>query len=206
VAKVFGNTVKLDVTGYYTSLQNAQVRRDFTLNGRDSIPYRGVLSQVQAIQNAAVALRYGVQAGITVKLPAGFTITSVWNFQDGEDELDDGSTSAPRHAAPLFSVSRLKYSHEKLDLQFYALYQAERDHDELAVSEQGKTEIYALNANGETYAPTWYTLNVKGLYRLTENFSVSAGIENLTDQRYRPYSSGLSGAGRNFVFSVRAGF
>ncbi|MGB0918188.1 MAG: TonB-dependent receptor plug domain-containing protein, partial [Flavobacteriales bacterium] len=67
VAKVFGKSVKLEITGYYTFLNNALVRRDFTLNGVDSIIYDGELSQVQAIQNAASAYVYGVQAGVEVK-------------------------------------------------------------------------------------------------------------------------------------------
>ena len=71
-AKVFGDYLKVDVTGYYTILQNAMVRRNFQLNGLDSIVYDGSLSQVQAIQNAASATVYGVQAGFEAKLPSGF--------------------------------------------------------------------------------------------------------------------------------------
>ena len=62
IAKVFGETVKIDLTGYYTILKNALVRRNFQLNGQDNIMYDGELSQVQAIQNAAEANVYGIQA------------------------------------------------------------------------------------------------------------------------------------------------
>jgi hemoglobin/transferrin/lactoferrin receptor protein len=41
---------------------------------------------------------------------------------------------------------------------------------------------------------------------MTDTFDVSGGIENLTDQRYRPYSSGISGAGRNFILALTAHF
>ena len=37
-------------------------------------------------------------------------------------------------------------------------------------------------------------------------FNVTAGLENITDQRYRPYSSGLVAPGRNFIVGVRAKF
>jgi len=86
------------------------------------------------------------------------------------------------------------------------VYQGERKHEDLAEEEKGKTEIYAADASGNTYAPGWYTLNLKAMYRFTNGLSVSAGIENLTDQRYRPYSSGVSGSGRSFVFSFGANF
>ncbi|MEQ9415666.1 MAG: TonB-dependent receptor [Cyclobacteriaceae bacterium] len=203
-AKVFGEAVKFDITGYYTVLNNAMVRRNFTLNGQDSIMYDGALSQVQAIQNAAVANVYGIQAGLEIKLPAGFSISSDLNTQRGEEELDDETTSASRHAAPLFGVSRLSYKTSNLNLQFYVAYQGERKFEDLAVEEQSKDEIYAKDVNGNNYAPSWYTLNVKAMYELTERFTLSAGLENITDQRYRPFSSGISAPGRNFILSLAA--
>jgi len=206
IAKVFGDIAKFDFNAFYTLLDNAMVRRDFTLNGLDSIMYDGTLSQVQAIQNAASADVYGVQASIDIKLADGFGISSYINVQDGTEELDDGSKSPSRHAAPVFGVSRLTYDLEKTNLEFSAVYQAGRKHEDLAEEERGKTEIYAIDANGNTYSPAWYRLNFKALRALSEVFSVSAGVENLTDQRYRPYSSGISGPGRNFFLSLTAKF
>ncbi|NGX84666.1 TonB-dependent receptor [Aequorivita sp. KMM 9714] len=206
IAKVFGDIVKLDVTAYYTSLKNALVRRDFKLNGRDSIIYEGELSQVQAIQNAAVAHVYGVQAGVELKLPKGFGFSTDVNFQKGEEELDNGKTSPARHSSPFFGVSRLNYKKNKLRMELNVNYQGKRDFDDLPEGEKGKTEIYALDENGNPYAPSWYTLNYKAHYKLSNTFDISGGVENITDQRYRSYSSGISGAGRNFILSLTAHF
>jgi hemoglobin/transferrin/lactoferrin receptor protein len=205
-AKVFSQTVKLDVSAYYTRLNNAMVRRPFTMNGQDSIMYDGELSQVQAIQNAAFARVWGIQLGINVKLPANFWLAFDANYQQGEEETDDGTISPSRHAPPAFGTFRFGYTTGKLELQFYMLTQGEFTHEDLAIEEREKTEIYAKDSNGNTFAPAWQTFNIKGLFKITDHFSVSAGIENLTDQRYRPYSSGISGAGRNFIMSVRATF
>ena len=106
----------------------------------------------------------------------------------------------------MFGVSRLQFQHKKLILELNSFYQAERSFDNLPVEEQAKDEIYAKDGEGRNYSPLWYTLNLKAVYELTELFSVSGGVENLTDQRYRPYSSGLSGAGRNFMLSLKAAF
>ncbi|QGY45196.1 TonB-dependent receptor plug domain-containing protein [Maribellus comscasis] len=206
VAKIFGDIVKIDLSAYYTKLNNALVRRDFTLNGLDSIVYDGVMSKVQAIQNAAEANVYGIQAGIEVKLPEGFGLSSDFNYQKGEEELDDGTTSPSRHAAPAFGITKLTYATDLLRLELYAAYQAEYSYNDLAVSEQEKTEIYALDENGNPYSPSWYTLNFKGMYNVNNSLSFSAGIENLTDQRYRPYSSGASAPGRNFFLSLTQKF
>lgn len=206
VAKVFGEVVKVDVSAYYTVLENALVKRDFQLGGLDSIVYDGQMSSIQAIQNAAVANVYGVQAGIEIKLPAGFSISSDLNYQVGEEELDDGTTSPSRHAPPMYGISRLNYKASKLHLQFYAVYMAERKSKDLPFEEKAKVELYAKDANGDNYSPAWYTLNVKATYDLSDTFVISSGIENLTDVRYRPYSSGISAPGRNFVISLRANF
>ncbi len=206
IAKVIKEVIKLDITGFYTILNNALVRRDFQLNGQDSIIYDGTNSQVQALQNAARARVYGIQGGLEIQFPAHLFFASDINFQLGEEELDDGTTSPSRHAAPFFGVSRLSYKYKKLELQTYVEYQAERSYEDLAVEERSKDEIYAKDKNGNNYSPAWYTLNLKANYQLSQLFSLSVGIENITNQRYRPYSSGISGAGTNFVFSFSARF
>lgn len=203
LAKIINNNLKVDLTGYYTILENALVRRDYTLNGQDSIFYDGILSNVQAIQNAAGANVYGVQFGLEAKLTKGLNFYTDINYQKGEEELDDGSKSASRHAAPWFGVTRFSYSYKKLNLQIYSQYQGEVKFDNLPVSEQGKTEIYASDKNGNPYSPGWYTLNFKAMYAFNNNITLSTGLENLTDQRYRSYSSGISAPGRNFIISAR---
>ena len=206
IAKVIADLLRIDATGYYTQLKNAMVRRNYQLNGLNSIYYDGELSQVQAIQNAAVANVYGMQAGLTLKLPAGFGLSSDFNFQKGEEELDDGTTSPSRHAAPCFGTTRLTYGYNKVNIKFYAVYSGKKSFGQLPEEEKGKDYMYAIDADGNPYSPAWYTLNFKALYQLNEQFSISAGVENITDQRYRPYSSGIVAPGRNFIMSARANF
>ncbi|MBW6460604.1 MAG: TonB-dependent receptor [Bacteroidales bacterium] len=205
-AKVFNDFMKIDVAAYFTYLDNAMVRRAWQLNGMDSIWYDGEYSQVQAVQNAAYATVYGIQAGLELKLPLGFGLTSRFNYQKGEEELDDGSKSPLRHAAPWFGTTGLTFSAEKLKMDLYAIYSGEVSYENLPPEEQAKTYMYALNNDGNPYSPAWYTLNFKVMYQITDIFSVSGGVENLTDVRYRPYSSGITAPGRNFILSLRAAF
>lgn len=206
MAKVFGQAVKLDFTAYYTLLDNALVRRDFTLNGEDSVIYDGTLSQVQAMQNAAVAKVYGVQAGIELKLGQGWGIFSKFNYQKGEEELDDGTTSPSRHAAPMFGGTHLTYTTQNLKLDLNAIYSGKVDYENLSEEGRGTGYIFATDQEGNPYSPRWYTLNFKALYQVNPHLSVSSGLENITDQRYRPYSSGVAAAGRNFIISLSATF
>jgi len=207
VAKVFDDYLKLYATTYYTILNDALVRRDFQLNGQEFIDYDGVLSRVQALQNAARARVYGVQLGIEAKFLENFTFESDLNFQKGREELDDGSESASRHAAPFFGVNRLRYKiKDRVTLELNTLFQGEQSFRNLAESERSKDEIYAKDENGNNFSPSWYTLNFKALFKINQNINISGGFENITDQRYRPYSSGISGAGRNFILSVGLNF
>lgn len=206
ITKMLGEHVKIDVTGYYTWLENALVRRDYTVNGRDSIMYDGELSRVQAVQNAAQATVYGVQAGIDIKLPANFKLHSKYNYQKGEEEMDDGELSPSRHTAPWFGVTRLTYSVRKLDLQAYAMYSGAVPFENMPVTEIPKTYMYATDSDGNPHSPSWYTLNFKAMYQIGNHLTVSGGVENITNERYRPFASGIVAPGRNYIISLRGSF
>lgn len=206
ITKIFGEAVKFDVTGFYTYLQNALVRRNFQLNGMDSIDYNGQMSQVQAIQNAAFATVYGVQAGLEIKLKSGFGFMTRFNYQYGVEELDDATTSPLRHAAPYFGVAHLTYSISKLKLDLYTMYSGEVSYEKMPAEESGKAYLYAIDDNGDPYSPAWATVNLKMMYQFSNHFTLSGGVENALDLRYRPYSSGMVSPGRNFIISMRAGF
>ncbi|MEO7175283.1 MAG: TonB-dependent receptor [Saprospiraceae bacterium] len=195
--------IKIDVAPFYMLLQNALVRRDAQLNGQDSIFYQGELSQVQSIQNAAKAWVYGIQAGVEIKLPAGFGIWSKVNYTKGEEELDGGEKAPLRHAAPFFGTAHLTYSKSNISADIYTVFNQEVSNDQLAPEEQGKDYLYAVDANGLPYCPGWYTINAKVNYRFNKSFILGLGIENITNQRYRPYSSGLVSAGLNGIVSLK---
>jgi hemoglobin/transferrin/lactoferrin receptor protein len=206
ISKIFAGVLKLDVTAFYTFLDNAMVRRAFQVNGQDSIIYDGQVSAVYAIQNAAYGTVYGINAGIEVKLAPGVGLNSRYNYQKGKEEMDTGDISPSRHAAPAFGSTSLYYRNGKLFVKFYAMFSAEVSYAQLNEGERQKPFIYAADSNGKPFSPAWYTLNFSAKYEFDHLFSVIAGVSNLTDRRYRPYSSGMVEPGRNFTFTLRAGF
>lgn len=206
IAKVFGNFLKLDVTGYYIYLDNAMVRRNFTLNQLDSIMYDGELSQVTAMQNAAFASVYGVQTALEIKMQAGFSLSSAFNWQKGIEELDDGTTSPLRHAAPWYGKTSLNFSTQKLRMSLFSVYSGEVSFENMPEDEIGKSYMYAIDKDGNPYSPSWITFNFRAMYQLNDNFAINIGIENILDLRYRPYSCGIVAPGRNITAGVRAVF
>lgn len=206
VGKVIKDRFLVDATAYYTYLNNALVRRPGQLNGQDSIFYDGTLSQVLSLQNAAFVQIQGVQIGLEYKVSKFFTIQSKLNFQRGIEEMEDGVKSPSRHAPPTFGLTRLDYQRKNLRLQLFAEYAGSFTFEQLPLEERAKPELYAVDAFGRPFSPSWATLNFKAQYRFPQWVTINAGLENLTDVRYRTYSSGIAAPGRNFVSSVNIDF
>ena len=202
VAKHFGSFLKADVTAYYTRLDNAIVRRDYTFNGSIVMEYGGEMCRVQALQNAAIANVYGVQLAIDATLSARFYAEARLNWQRGREELDNGDSSPSRHAAPAFGRLALGYRSDKFNVELFSSFQAECSANDMPEEEKEKTEIYALDADGNAYSPAWATVNLRASYAFAGGLSLNVTLENITDRRYRPYSCGISAPGRNLTASV----
>ena len=111
-----------------------------------------------------------------------------------------------RHAAPLFGSTHLVWHKHKIKIDLFSRYNGEIAFQDLAVSERNKAYLYATDGNGNPYSPSWYTLNLAGQFQFNDDWLVNAAVENLTDQRYRTYSSGIAAAGRNFILALKYSF
>ncbi len=198
----FNDRFLVDLASYYTFLDNALVRRDYQLNGATEITYDGELSNVQAIQNASKAWIYGFEAGIEFRISQKAKLTSQYNIIGGTEE-DNGIEVPVRHIAPYFGNTHFIWQKDNLKLDAFAEYNNELSYNQLAPSEVEKDYIYALDANGNPYAPSWYTLNLRSQYQFSEALILTATLENITDQRYQTYSSGIAAAGRNLILSFK---
>lgn len=200
---------RLELTAFYTLLENAIVRRPFQFNGADSIEFDGSLSRVEALQNVARATVWGFQLAALLPLHQHWTAVGNANYTWGRETNDVIGTDEQvplRHAPPFFGNLALRHHRSKWQIEANLVYNSAIKAVNLAPSEQAKTDIYASDRDGKPYSPAWYTINLKGSYQVLEHYTVSAGWENLTNQRYRPYSSGIVAAGSNLVLSLRAAF
>ncbi|GAB4329458.1 MAG: TonB-dependent receptor [Bacteroidales bacterium] len=202
LAHIVSDKLKIDADLFYSWLDDVMVRADYTLNGQDSIIYDGELSRVQAVQNFASARVWGFLAEIEWAVNSHLTLSTVYNFQKGTDIDQEGTQTPGRHAAPPFGVTRLTGTWQKLKAQLYAVYTAAKKYEDLPPGEHRKDYMYALDENGHPWSPSWYTLNLKAVYNLNKFLTLGLGLENITDRRYRPYSSGISAPGRNFIFTI----
>jgi hemoglobin/transferrin/lactoferrin receptor protein len=204
--KILFGKIKLDVTGYYTWLDQAMVRRPSTWNGQSELLYNGEVSQIFSIQNAAFAEVKGIQAGMEVAISKELLFTSNYNWQKGVEELEDKTKSPSRHAAPNFGATKVRYQGKKMALELSSQYSAAMPFEKMPQEEIGKPAIYATNTNGNPYAPSWLIVNFAARIPITPNIQINAGIENLGDLQYRGYSSGIVSPGRNFQVSIKGTF
>jgi hemoglobin/transferrin/lactoferrin receptor protein len=204
--KVLLGTIKLDVTGYYTRLDQAMVRRPTTFNGQTELLYSGQMSKLFSIQNAAFAEVKGIQAGIELVLSRKLLFSSNYNWQKGVEELDNTITNPSRHAAPNFGATKLRFQSKKMTLELSSQYSAAMPFEKMPLEEIGKPAIYATDANGKPYSPSWMIFNLAARIPISSFLQINAGIENLLDLQYRGYSSGIVSPERNFQVSVKGTF
>ena len=200
LSKTFSHYGMLELSAFYTYLDNAMVRRDFTFNGEDSIWYDGELSQVEALVNAGSAWICGVSATGTLYMGDYFSIRSMLTWMRGED--DEGY--AVRHVPPLYGSTSFIFMNGPYKLELYANYNGEIPYSRLTPTERDKPYMYATDADGNPYCPGWWTLNFKSSIRLIDQLTLDLGLENIFSKRYRPYSSGIVSPGRNFIVAIRA--
>lgn len=202
IRKNFKDNVVIKAAAYYTYLDNALVRRDFTFNGQSQIIYNGELSNVQAIQNAAKAYVYGIELGLDAFLTENWSLRANYTYANGIEEDDTGEDSPARHVAPTFGDFHILWKNQRLQTDLFLNFNGEIAFKDLALSERNKPYLYDTDPNGNPFSPSWYTLNFRSQYQISNRLKANLNIENISDQRYRPYSSGIAGPGINFILGL----
>ncbi len=198
ILRSHNNKTKIEITGFYTWLKDAMVRRAYSGLGQDSILYDGEISKVEALVNAESATVYGANIHFEYLFSNQWRTRHDLTFTKGED-----SEGLPiRHVPPTFGNSHLIFENQKWFVDIYINYNGKLDFEELAPDEQDKPYLYVPDDNGNPYSPVWWTMNLKSNYKLNRTITLSGGVENIFNKRYRPYSSGIVSPGTNFIVSA----
>ncbi len=199
ISKVFEGKYKFDLNGFYTNLTNALVVADDKFNGNDSALYNGVNTKVKSTQNADNAYIYGLSGGVQFDFNEHVSFKSVLNYTYGryiDSKLD--SVIPLDHISPMFGQTSLIYKNKSVDGEFFVRYNGKKALSDYSPS--GEDNFKYATANG---MPAWFTLNIRMGVNLTKNLRLNAACENITDNRYRAFASGINAPGRNFIISLR---
>lgn len=202
ISKVFEKRYKFDITGFYTVLEDALVQRDFTFNGQDSALFNGVKSKVQAMQNVDRAYIYGFTTGVQFNFNDNISFKSIINYTYGRYVDARKDTVVPLdHIPPVFGQTSIVYKAKNTDAEFFVRYNGKKASADYSASGEDNAVYSADPVKG--YMPAWFTLNVRAGYNFTKNIRLNIACENLTDNRYRVFASGINAPGRNFIISLR---
>lgn len=195
ISRILEGYMKIELVAYYSYLKDAIVRTDYQLNGEDSLYYDGDTYKITANYNAGEAYIYGASLGLTANLNKNILLKGTLNYSKGHNLTDDVALG---HIPPLFGRTSITYRKSRFFIDTYAVYQGWKDIEDFSP--------YGEDNEGEAMEygfPSWWTLNMKAGFEVLEYFDLMVAIENILDQFYKPYASGISAPGRNFIFTAR---
>ena len=198
ISKAIQDKFRLELVGWFTWYDNAIVVRDFSFNGMDSIIYEGVLSRVQANQNAKEAILTGFNINMLWQIMKPLSLKATMTYIYAQEIV---SNTPLDHIPPTFGRVELTYKKKNLKLQAYSLFNGAKTLDRYSPS--GEDNFKFATSEG---MPAWYTLNLKSSYQAGKHFQFQLGLENILDQHYRLFASGISSPGRNLIATLRIKF
>jgi len=187
--------MKIQLVGYYTYLNDAIVRTPYQLNGQDSLEYDGDLYRVTTNYNAGQAYIYGISMSIMANPNKNFSLKGTLNYTKGHNLSDDVPLG---HIPPIFGRTSFTYRKSRFFIDTYIVYYGWKYDDDFSpYGEDNEAEAMLYGF------PSWWTANIKAGFEAGAHMDFILAIENLFDQFYKPYASGISGPGRNFIISAR---
>ena len=212
IQKYFNNRkFGLSANVFYTLLKDYIIRDSFTLNGSNQVLFDGEYGNVVANQNRGNAFITGYTFSYLGKLSNAWNTSGFITYTKGRTyDTEEPMSSIP----PLFGQFEVNYKKEKIEVGAALRFNSKKDIADFNFSEgidnHDLTPIVDANAvnNTDIYfgSPSWVTVGVNGRYSVTENFSVQARLDNLLDEHYIEFASGVSSPGRNLSVSFVANF
>ena len=192
------NTLSMAV--FYTQLSDVIIREPlplpdgstFILDGLDSIFTFGNI-------NADQAKVFGFSVNIDQKIFEKLRYNGSINFTKGI-ALSENTERPLSHIPPIFGKTGLAWSYEDFNIEGVVRYNFKKKLEDFGDSTD----------NPEQATPegslAWQTYNLYLSYPYFKWLSLSMGVENILNTHYRPFSSGVSAPGRNFIITLSGKF
>ena len=185
----------LSATAFHSWLEDVMQIRPATYDGKDSILYNEVLSQVTSLQNVGTGYLDGVSLVLDGRV-GDLSFLATASVTTGRDNTG----AVLMHITPAFGMVRLTWQPlEALRISTDARWSAAWTPSMIPPVEA------TLNVNyPQGGLPAWTIAGVRASYDVTSTFTVQAAVENIFDLQYRPAGSGISAPGRNIITTLRA--
>ncbi len=215
IQKYFNNRkFRVGFNTYYTLLEH-YILRDVIRSGPnanlvinyDGAQYRASAGEVVTNQNKGTAYVFGYTASYQGKLSDKISTSGFVTYTKGRTyDTNEPLSSIP----PLFGQFDLNYIDNKLELGASLRFNSKKDISDFNITEgiDNHDLTPVVNPNGTTAteiyygSPSWMTIAFNSSYQFNENWKVQGMLNNIFDQHYREFASGVSAPGRNFSFSL----
>ena len=207
LGKVFGKRAetgryKISATGFYTYLEDAIIRSNATFFGDSTLWAEDSYKVVQKNINANSAYVTGVSGNIVFDFNKNWRLSSSINFVKGRSIID--TLEQPlAHIPPIYGKTSLLFKTDKIQLEGVVRYNDAKPLKEYGPVGSADNEDEAITGVGTL---GWTTYNFYSSYKFNDRLTFNFAVENILDTHYRPFASGVSAAGRNFIISMRGSF
>jgi len=202
---------RLSANVFYTFLHNYIMRDRFTINGSDQVLFDGEYGNAVANQNRGNAFITGYTCSYLGKLSTTWNTSGFITFTKGRTyDSEEPMSSIP----PLFGQFEVNYKKDRIEVGAALRFNSKKDIADFNFTEgidnDDLTPVVNVNAvNDENIyygTPSWISVGASGSYAVTKNLSVNARLDNIFDEHYIEFASGISSPGRNLSVSFVANF
>lgn len=139
---------------------------------------------------------HGVEVEAEQGLTDELTLFGWLSWQDGD--LETGPVREPlSRLMPFTAEAGLRWSGGDGTLRLEILAVGSDRQDHLPLRDQLDTQRIPPGGT-----PGYVIGTVRGAWQVQEDLTLTAGLENFTDEAYRVHGSGINGVGRNFLFGA----
>jgi hemoglobin/transferrin/lactoferrin receptor protein len=207
IGKFFGKKTetgkyKLSATGFYTFIEDAIIRSNSDFLGDTTLVAEGEIQNVQKNINANNAFIAGVSGNVVFSFNEKLKFNSSINFVKGRSVID--TLEQPlAHIPPIYGKTSLLFQTNKIKLEGVVRFNAVKSINEYGPSGSSDNDDDAIPGVGSL---GWTTYNFYSSYNFNDHLILNFAVENILDTHYRPFASGVSAAGINFIISIRGSF
>lgn len=192
---------EIGVTAFYTYLTDAIIRENFSLpNGETIYVTNNDTFNIVANVNSDNGIVRGLSFNMNHQLNEEFNVEGGINFVRGS-VINEGEEASPiAHIPPTYGRLFIGYEKDRLQLRVGTRFNGFKP-----------LEAYGGSADNPEFATengseSWYTLHATAAYEIHSSLTLQVGIDNILDQFYIPFASGVPGAGRHVSVTMRGRF
>ena len=199
---------------YHTSLRDYigrmlyEVESDLTTLAPGTVAFNDDIVTTQANTNIGNGRIYGAsfEGGIKIGDHLDFSTNLTFTHAARNDMV-----GALPSILPFYGGAMLQFKKDALNLTLnYRFNSRKNPEDYSSGGEDGleETPMLSNTANQIIFAgtPKWSTLSFRGNFQLNNTIAFNAGVENIFDQHYRTFASGISASGRSLILGTSVKF